>query len=183
MRTNRQQKTSSSAAESALERALQRAARAKARKQRGAAMVEAMIVIPFFIIIFVLSAFLNRLYSEKLRTIRETKQCVWQSAMKGDCQGGCGTANVKNLGDKDLDQGAESNPSQGQPQVDKWLKKTFSENDYSKTGSATSGTVSGIVDGFTIKVGTKQVAMCNEIPEDAQFRSIFLYTYHKLTAW
>ena len=167
----------------ALERAKWRARLAPARRERGAAMVEAMLVIPFFIIIFVLSIFLNNLYATMLQTIRETKQCVWQTAMKGDCQGGCGQSNVKNLGDKDLDKGAENNPSQGHPQVDKWLKKTFSENDFTKTGSASSSTVSGIVDGFSVQVGTKQVAMCNEIPEDAQFRSIFLYTYHKLTAW
>jgi hypothetical protein len=180
METKRGKQTRSTMA---LERALRRARMARARRERGAAMVEALIVIPFFIIIFVLSIFLNNLYSEKLRTIRETKKCVWQTAMKGDCQGGCGESTTKNLGDKDLDKGAENNPSQGHPQVDKWLKKTFSETDQTKTGSATSGTVSGIVDGFSVQVGTKQIAMCNEIPEDAQFRSIFLYTYHKLTAW
>lgn len=167
----------------ALSRALLRARLARLRRQRGAAMIEALIVIPFFIMIFVLSIFLNNLYTEKLKTIRETKQCVWTSAMKGDCQGGCGQSNTKNLGDKDLDQGAESNPSQGHPQVDKWLTKTFSETDQTKTGSASASSVDGIVTGFSVQVGTKQIAMCNEIPEDAQFRSIFLYTYHKLTAW
>jgi hypothetical protein len=179
METNRGKQTRSMV----LERALRRARVARARRERGAAMVEALIVIPFFIMIFVLSIFLNNLYSAKLRTIRETKKCVWQSAMKGDCQGGCGESTTKNLGDKDLDKGAENNPSQGHPQVDKWLKKTFSETDMSRTGNATASSITGIVDGFSVQVATKQVAMCNEIPEDAQFRSIFLYTYHKLTAW
>jgi hypothetical protein len=166
----------------ALGRARARARRVGRRGRRGAAMVEALIAIPFFLILFVLSIFLNQLYKEKLRTIRETKQCAWASAMTGNCEGGCGSAQTKNLGDKDLDQGAQNNPSQGHPQVDAWLTKTFSETSHQAFGSASASPRAGETY-YGVTMGTKQIVMCNEKPEDAQFRSIFLFTYHKLTPW
>jgi len=145
-------------------------------------MVEALVVIPFFVIIFILTIFLGRIYNEKLRTTRETKKCVWETAMVGNCEGGCGLSTVRDLGDADLDMGSEANPSQGHPQVDDWLTRTFKENDYELWGSATASEAMD-AGGFTATVRTRQVVMCNEKPEDGQFRSIFLFTYHKLTVW
>ena len=152
------------------------------RGQRGAVMVEALIAIPFFVIIFLLSIFLGNLYKEKLRTIRETKQCAWQTAMQGNCEGGCGQSQTTDLGDADLDMGSEMNPSQGHPQVDDWLTKTFKETSFDATGTATAAEAMD-AGGFTKTVYTRQVVMCNEKPENGQFRSIFLFTYHKLTPW
>jgi hypothetical protein len=145
-------------------------------------MVEALVVIPFFVIIFILTIFLGRIYNEKLRVNRETKKCVWETAMVGNCEGGCGLSQVRDLGDADLDMGSEVNPSQGHPQPDDWLTRTFKENDYQLWGSATASEAMD-AGGFTATVNTRQVVMCNEKPEDGKFRSIFLFTYHKLTGF
>ena len=150
------------------------------RARRGAVMVEALVVIPFFILINMMILFMTNLYLEKLRTIRESKACAWESAMKGNCEGGCGQ--ISGFSSDDIDLGSESNPSQGHPQVDSWLTKTFKQSSSIVEGSATAHSWNGW-GGWTMNLKTKQVVICNEKPENHQFRSIFLYTYHKLTPW
>src|SRR5262245_30047615 len=60
----------------------------KRRSRRGAAMVEALVAIPFFIVIFATTMFVGSFYQEKLRTLRESKRCAWDHALHG-CNGGC----------------------------------------------------------------------------------------------
>jgi len=149
------------------------------RSQRGAVLVEALIVIPF---IFVFLIHMGRLYRKKLETIHETKKCVWERAMSGNCESGCSQAQVSDLGDADLDMGSEMNPSQGHPQVDDWLTRTFKQNRFRLEDSNTAANPMD-AGGFTHNVYTTQTVMCNEKPENGQWRSIFLFTYHKLTGW
>src|SRR5262245_56561764 len=61
---------------------------ARRRRQRGAAMVEALVAIPFFIVIFATTMFVGQFYQEKLRTMRESKRCAWDHSING-CKGGC----------------------------------------------------------------------------------------------
>lgn len=145
-------------------------------------MVEALMSVPFFVIIFIMAIFLGKLYREKLRTMRESKQCAWAAAM-ANCEGGCGQASIEGLGDANLDQGAEANPSAGHPQVDDWLMgRPFKQARFKVDGSATASTAMN-AGGFSANVTTTNVVVCNEKPEDGKWRSIFLYTYHKLTPW
>jgi hypothetical protein len=155
------------------------------RKRRGAAMAEAIVAFPVFIVTFAMAIFLGRLYTEKLRTMREAKQCAWMSAMTG-CEGGCG-ASVSMLGDANLDMSAEMNPSAGHPQVDDWLRgRPFKEAVQTVNGSASADGVNGggvSFAGWTVNVSSTSSVQCNEKPEDGRWREIFLYTYHKNTPW
>jgi hypothetical protein len=54
---------------------------------RGAAMVEAAVSIPFFVVIFACILYAGRVYQAKLRVMRETKQSAWTYGMAN-----CGTA-------------------------------------------------------------------------------------------
>jgi len=51
------------------------------RCSRGAAMVEAVVVIPFFIIIFASIVFVGKLYTSKLRVMRLSKESAWNFAI------------------------------------------------------------------------------------------------------
>jgi len=161
-----------------------KAARRRLRRgaKRGAVLVEALIVIPFFAIIFIMLIHMGKMYVKKLHAISQTKACVWERAMSGNCESGCGQAQVSDLGDADLDMGSEMNPSQGHPQVDDWLTRTFKETKFRLDDSNTAANAFG-QGGFTNRVYTTQTVMCNEKPENGQWRSIFLFTYHKLTGW
>ena len=152
------------------------------RAKRGAVLVEALIVIPVFGLMCILMVHFGRLYIKKLHTISQTKQCVWERAMSGNCESGCGQAQVTDLGDADLDMHSEMNPSQGHPQVDDWLTRTFKETKFRLDDSNTAQDEFK-TGGFTHTVYTTQTVMCNEKPENGQWRSIFLFTYHKLTGW
>lgn len=55
-------------------------------RTRGAVMVEALVVIPFFVIIFVCTLFMGNLYAAKLRVMRLTKESAWSYAIAN-----CGT--------------------------------------------------------------------------------------------
>src|SRR5262245_3274928 len=57
--------------------------------QRGAAMAEAVVAIPFFIIMFACTVFAHRVYSTKIKTLNDSKLAAWTSALKG-CEGESG---------------------------------------------------------------------------------------------
>ena len=84
--------------------------------QRGAALVEAVVVIPFFIIIFASMIFIGQLYGEKQRTMREAKQNVWVYAM-GNCEGSMSNVSSESDGDpasqmNSQDPNVNTNPTQ-----------------------------------------------------------------------
>lgn len=66
--------------------------RARARRrasERGAAMVEGVVAIPFFLLMFAAVVFVGKLYETKLRVMRLAKESAWNYAMcncgdKGD---------------------------------------------------------------------------------------------------
>src|SRR5262245_11774256 len=51
--------------------------------KRGAAIVEGLVAIPFFIIIFAATMFISRFYNEKLRTVASSRAQAWTAAMAG----------------------------------------------------------------------------------------------------
>lgn len=137
----------------------QRRRRAK-RTQRGAATVEAVASLPFFILILAATVFTGRLYSEKLRTFTVARGMAWQSAMNG-CDAGDGpllppAANA-NLG--------FVNSGTTFPGV-QLCDTGFGERSHSESGSAS---VTGAFE-MTQDVSTRVVVTCNEVPQQGDFR-------------
>ncbi|AKT36527.1 hypothetical protein [Chondromyces crocatus] len=63
---------------------------ARRRRQRGAAMVEGVVVIPFFILIFVSMVFIGDLYRSKLTTHRLSMERIWADSLIGCDEAGTG---------------------------------------------------------------------------------------------
>ena len=64
-------------------------------RSRGAALVEALVAIPFFIAIFIGLVFFNKLYLEKLRTVADARQRAWTLAI-ANCKDGDKTGTETN---------------------------------------------------------------------------------------
>lgn len=56
---------------------------ARRRRQRGAAMAEALVAIPFFILIFGSMVFIGNLYRSKLNTHRLSMENAWRESLMG----------------------------------------------------------------------------------------------------
>jgi hypothetical protein len=87
----------------------------KARaRARGAALVEALVVIPFFILTLAALIFAGAVYSTKLRAMREAKSRAWAYAMAN-----CGEAGDGSIGSaanwNGARQGYDGNPTSGVP--------------------------------------------------------------------
>jgi Flp pilus assembly protein TadG len=57
------------------------------RRKRGAAMVEAMLVLPILIIVLTGATYLRELYLARASTRLVARACAWEMAMRG-CEGG-----------------------------------------------------------------------------------------------
>jgi hypothetical protein len=69
---------------------------APARRQRGAILVEAVIVSALLMTLFAAAVFLHRMYSTKIRSIREARLSAWQAAEAG-CDSLLGLPQLANL--------------------------------------------------------------------------------------
>lgn len=58
------------------------------RRTRGAALVEAVVAMPFFIVILGGTIFAGNLYQTKLRTMRRARQSAWTEAISNCGRGG-----------------------------------------------------------------------------------------------
>jgi hypothetical protein len=67
-----------------------------ARRQRGAIFVEAVIVTTMLTILFAGGVFFHRLYSAKIRAVREARLVAWQQAEEG-CPSKFGIGQIFNL--------------------------------------------------------------------------------------
>lgn len=143
-------------------------------------MVEAVMSMPFFILVFTILIFLGKLYREKLRTIREAKQAAWVTAM-ANCEGG--PASVQGAGNDYLTFGAENNPTMGAPGTEIFFRP-FKQASQEVKGSASYYDAANDGKGsYSKDVTTKTVVMCNEPPVDGQFNADFLFTYGVETPW
>lgn len=141
------------------ERRLRRARRARRAARRGAATVEAVASLPFFILILAATVFTGRLYRQKLNTYTVARGEAWDEAMNG-CDAGDGpllppAANA-NLGIAD-------NPTFPGVQL---CDTGFGERVGVETGTAS---VSGAFD-MSQDVTTRIVVTCNEVPQQGDFR-------------
>ena len=80
--------------------------------RRGAALIEALVVIPFFILTLAALIFAGSVYATKLKAMREAKSRAWSYAMSN-----CGEAGNGSIGDSRNWSGAtqsyDGNPTDG----------------------------------------------------------------------
>lgn len=149
---------------------------AKRRRQRGAAMVEALVAIPFFIVIFALTMFVGQFYQEKLKTIRESKRCAWDHALNG-CKGGC-NADTEGTGSGS----ATQPPGQtGDSQTDSQL--TSKDVYQSKFTVKSKATASNVIGGYSRQIESTTTVTCDEVPEDGNPIGIAKYLWNNGSAW
>lgn len=146
------------------------------RRARGAALVEAAVVIPFFIVIFIALVFFSRLYIEKMRTMSDAKQIAWTYAMN-NCEG-----QPPEIQKTEEDLPKDNQPSEGSTGVDsenaKYANGFPGSDTVSKGSNMATATIQGQVtttdrskigtgsSAITKQVSSKAWVTCNETPVD-----------------
>lgn len=161
------------------------------RNKRGAALVEAVVVIPFFIIIFASILFVGNLYKEKIRVMRLTKESAWAYAMEN-----CGTEGhpmtTTGIPRSEGGPGSGAGPSDSANPTDL--------SDAEKAGGDQAGLASkdfgsseatmlssvgadGYIGGFTKNVTSHTRVMCNEAPYNGDLEGFLKAGWQAITKW
>lgn len=148
----------------------------KRRDERGAALIEAVVVIPFFILIFVCIIFVGKIYAEKERAMRTSKERAWTAAMSS-CSG------------KDVKTGSDGSPTltgvntndarhaSGAPGTDRMSRSygsVISDVSYDVRADLQLG-------GYTKSMKSRTKVMCNEVAEDGDLLGVLRTAYRSLT--
>lgn len=153
--------------------------------ERGAALVEAVVAIPFFLILFASVIFSGQTYSEKLRVMRDSKQRVWTYAMASCGEGGNAadaTGITKGSESNGNNGGADTSTASnaaGAPHADVINKDLGSA---SITVDATV-TASELLGGTKAKQSSYRKVMCNEPAYDGDIVGTMKAAYHDITNW
>ena len=149
------------------------------RRARGAAMVEALVTIPFFIIIFASMLYVGRLYGEKQRTLRQAKEYAWTFAMS-NCSGSAQNAGMGSSGNpgNGIDLG-EANNYKGVG-GDQSLSKDFGTSTATVQAKVTA---SNLIGGKTNNLSTTTRVQCNEEPIDGDLLGVLRFAWKALTTW
>jgi hypothetical protein len=157
------------------------------RSSRGAAMVEAVVVIPFFIIIFASMIFVAKLYGEKQRTLRVSKEFAWTYAMS-NCESGAANASLESGGSpmgqmENQDPNVQNDPMQqfngSDPGMDKF------NQDWGTSSSTVKGSVtaSKAIGGFTNDLTTTTKVQCNEKRQKGNLKGLFYFAWDLFKQW
>ena len=153
---------------------------------RAAAMVEALVVIPLFLVVFALLLFVGNLYGQKQKTLRDARQRAWSYAMH-DCQGtepdvtqqGGGTGSLTDLQGQ-LGPGAptiDPNQYNGDPTGGQSLTGGGGVSVATSKSQAQAG---GLVGGFSQSVQTTTRVTCNEAIHDGNPVGMISYAFDLL---
>lgn len=171
------------------------------QRSRGAAMVEAVVVIPTFILLFTASIFVWELYTQKEKTMADTRFKLWTYAISDNCgdlgQPGVGgnDAPVFSLsGDVSTAQstnglegsGFSSDTSGGESKVASGdstgtLSKSLGSVSYGEQGAKV--TAGGAIGGFQATTTAKRTMLCNEPPRNGTLVSLAKAAVHTITSW
>ncbi|MFT3774692.1 MAG: hypothetical protein QM820_55785 [Minicystis sp.] len=144
------------------------------RGRRGAALIEAVVAIPFFILVFAVTMFIGKFYGEKLRTMRLSRECAWAHAMAG-CKGGCGSAETGPAAGEPLAPAEAQDPAtQGAPGAEVMSQSWYQ----SKFTVKSSATASNVIGGYTKSVQSTTITMCDEEPEDGTITGVVKYVWN-----
>lgn len=139
--------------------------------------MEALVVIPFFILTFAALVFVGRMYTEKSRVMRSTKERAWTAAL-ASCPGGASTdEGAPGLGTEGVDT-RESGYANGAPGADTITRSFGSvavhvEGNVSVTGP--------LAIGKTMKSTTR--VMCNEEARDGNLLGVLKTAWGSVTGW
>ncbi len=150
-------------------------------------MVEAVVVIPFFIIIFASMIFVAKLYGEKQRTIRESKQYAWTHAM-ANCEGGSANASSSNEGSpigkmETMDPKINFEPLEQFEGSDPGMNKLTDEMALASSTVTGSVTASKAIGGFTNDLSTTTRVQCNEKRVKGNLRDVFHFAWDLFKQW
>ena len=142
--------------------------------QRGAALVEAVVVIPFFLTILAGVIFVGKMYTTKLEVMRLSKQRAWTYAM-GGCQGS--TAGT-DPGEPD----ATKTGSSGGIEVTGTVLSILGSSNPLKDATSNAevqGTKDVVADsfvgGYTKTMKSHITVRCNAVPSDSKFGNAFSF--------
>lgn len=160
--------------------------KAKRRSRRGAALVEAVVTIPFFIGIFVALTFVGSLYIKKQGTISLSRQQAWMYAMN-NCSGDMENVNSKDGGstsEGEIDFGGtqEYEGAPGGKTASKGFQMAVStiSGKASTNGNNAAGVNKAL---YEQQVQTTTWVLCNEKPEDGDLKGVFKFAWKLLTSW
>jgi hypothetical protein len=160
--------------------------------ERGAAMVEAVVAIPFFLLMFAGILFVGNLYQTKMTVMRQAKESAWNYAMCNCGESGDGMSTKCQPAD---------GPAAGSGGSDTASPTGYDPGSISKVGSGPSGelasksfgsskasmeqsvTADGFLGGFSKKMSSQTKVMCNEAPHDGDIKGWGSAAFDSLTKW
>jgi len=122
------------------------------RRQRGAAMVEGLIVIPFFMLIFAGTMFIGGFFAKRIHLQNEVREETWKMAVSENCDGKA-KGNLKSMEIVDSSDLGELSASPLAALCDKdFGSVSYTAKDSHKVGS------------FDGKINATAMVPCNETP-------------------
>ncbi len=146
---------------------------------RGAAMVEAVVAIPFFLLMFSAILYVNRLYESKMRVMRFAREAAWNYAMcncsdQGDpvsssCQPPEGASASSGSAGSGTASGYDPSAitSVGGGPGGSLAGKGYGS---SKSTLQADLKADGMLGGFDKNITSTTVVMCNETPHDGNLK-------------
>lgn len=125
------------------------------RRQRGAAMVEALVVIPFFILIFAATMFVGGFYAKRIHLQNEVRAGSWDMAVSQNCDG----VATGNLASMEIVDSSDLQELSGSPLAALCNKDFGSVNFPAKDSHSMGGPFP-----FTKNFGAIATVPCNETP-------------------
>ncbi len=156
-------------------------------RTRGAAMVEAVVAIPVFVLMFGALVFVGQLYGSKQKVVRDSTQAAWSNAMHS-CESGGWTKEsdsaINEFSAHDSTGGISQGSSSLAEHADDSAKSVYGR----EFGSAVS-TIDGAVTAGSIlgsrstKLTTTTRVMCNEVTKGGAPQDAAMYAFKNLTRW
>ncbi len=170
-----------------------KAIRRRRRGERGAAMTEAVVAIPFFLILTSSILFVGKMYETKLRVMRATRQSAWSYAMCNCGSGGDGATTSCKPGDP----GAAATPGApmgGAPPgydpsaLDKAGKGPGGDTAKKDYGTSKANMSQKVVSdvfltGFSKEMKSETHVMCNEAPRNGDLKGWLSSAFSAFTSW
>ncbi len=154
---------------------------------RGAAVVEALVAIPFFVVIFASIVYVGRLYSEKQRVMRVSKEYAWTMAMS-NCSNNNGVVKTDAMSPVAEAATQDTNGAISASTLNEY--GDLSAGDVFKTNmgraeSTVEGKVSAsrLIGGFSNKLVTTTRVQCNEAPKGSNPVKAITSAWQELTPW
>jgi hypothetical protein len=164
-------------------------------------MVEAVVVIPTFILLFTASIFVWELYTQKEKTMADTRFKLWTYAISDNCGdpgqpgvGGNDAPSVSLTGDVSTAQatnglegtGFSGDTSGGESKVQAGdttgtLSKSLGSVTYGEQGAMVKA--GGAIGGFQSTTTARRIMQCNEPPHNGTLVGLAKAAVHTLTSW